>query len=241
MIAACREHGVRLCYAEDWLFAPALLRAKELIEEGAIGRLLAMRARECHSGSHSPFARRRETCGGGAMIHLGAHPIAAARWLVEDEPVAVTASFSGGGDSNLLHPDFEGEDWGVVIVEFEHGARATIEANYITLGGRNDVVEICGTEGFLKVDLTLGSPIQAFSRSGLNYAVEKADTTIGWTRPAVDELVEHGFVNQMAHFADCIMQGNEPKAGTRGEDGRTVLRIALTATESASSGKRVHL
>ena len=40
MIDACIKNNSRLMYAEDWLFAPALVRAKEIIEEGGIGKLL---------------------------------------------------------------------------------------------------------------------------------------------------------------------------------------------------------
>ena len=75
MVKVCRENGVKLMYAEDWLFAPALVRAKEIIQEGGIGDILYVKAKETHNGSHSIFAQQKKYCGGGAMIHLGIHPI----------------------------------------------------------------------------------------------------------------------------------------------------------------------
>ena len=39
MIAACPYTGVLLMYAEDMMFAPKYVRAKELVDEGALGRL----------------------------------------------------------------------------------------------------------------------------------------------------------------------------------------------------------
>ena len=75
ILQAAEKAGKRLYYAEDWLFAPALLKALDIVKEGAIGKPLYYRARECHSGSHSPFAQTIAFCGGGCMIHLGCHPI----------------------------------------------------------------------------------------------------------------------------------------------------------------------
>ena len=40
MVESCRKQGVKLLYAEDWCFAPALLEAINLIGQGAIGELL---------------------------------------------------------------------------------------------------------------------------------------------------------------------------------------------------------
>src|SRR5512139_2227241 len=38
MIAACRQAGVLLMYAEELCFAPKYVRAKTIVDEGAIGR-----------------------------------------------------------------------------------------------------------------------------------------------------------------------------------------------------------
>ena len=37
----------------------------EIVEEGALGKISYMRARECHSGSHSPYNQTIALCGGG--------------------------------------------------------------------------------------------------------------------------------------------------------------------------------
>ena len=57
MIKTAERLGKHIYYAEDWLFAPAFRKAIALIESGQLGRMLYVRARECHSGSHSPFAQ----------------------------------------------------------------------------------------------------------------------------------------------------------------------------------------
>jgi len=75
MVDVCAREGVKLFYAEDWVFAPSLVRMEQIIAEGALGEVLFVKAKETHSGSHSPFAKKKSTCGGGSLIHLAVHPI----------------------------------------------------------------------------------------------------------------------------------------------------------------------
>ena len=184
MVKTCRDAGVKLLYAEDWIFAPALVRAKEIVDEGAIGKVLYVKAKETHPGSHSEYARKAAWCGGGAMIHLGIHPIGWVRYLMNQEAVEVIGKCSGGGKNNLKHDYFEGEDWSVGILTFEDGTFAFVEGNYTTVGGLDDTIEIYGTEGTIKIDLAKGSPITMFSLPGYGYSIEKAEITTGWSMPA---------------------------------------------------------
>jgi predicted dehydrogenase len=241
MVDACESAGIRLFYAEDWFFAPALRRARQIVEEGGIGRLLYVRGKETHNGSHSIYAQRAEYCGGGAMIHLGVHPLGWVMGLAGEPVVEVRAATTQGGQGNLRHHDYTGEDWAVAMIEFAGGLRAVIEGNYVTVGGMDDVVEIYGTDGVIKVDLTFGSPLCVYSREGYGYAVEKADFTHGWTRPAVDEFESLGYVGEISEFLDCLRTDRPTPAGLRGRDGVAVLEVVFAIYESARSGKAVQL
>jgi myo-inositol 2-dehydrogenase/D-chiro-inositol 1-dehydrogenase len=54
MIDTCKKQGVLLMYAEELLFAPKYVRAKMLIEEGAIGEPFLAKQSEEHPGPHMP-------------------------------------------------------------------------------------------------------------------------------------------------------------------------------------------
>ena len=241
MLEACAENNVKLMYAEDWVFAPALRRAKAICDEGAIGDILYLKAKETHSGSHSQFAQKVRFCGGGSMIHLGIHPIGFVRWFKGGEVVEVVGKTSGGGENNLKHSSMEGEDWAAGILTFEDGTFALVEGNYITMGGLDDTVEIYGTDGVIKIDLSHGSPVSVYSTDGYSYAIEKAETTKGWTRPAVDEEWSLGYPDEISHFVDCVRTDKEPQRGVRGEDGRAALEIAMAIYESAREGRSIRL
>jgi predicted dehydrogenase len=238
MLDAAAKSGKTLFYAEDWLFSPVFLRAIELIEEGAIGRPLFFKAKESHSGSHSPFAQTIEYCGGGAMIHLGIHPLGLLLAL-NGRPTEVMAMASGGLDSNLMHKKMEGEDWASALIKFENGATAIVEANYITKGGMHDILEVYGSEGMINVNL-MNNPIKIFSLPGFSYAVEKAEITQGWSCPAVDEKLMLGYVGEIRHFMECMLTGAEPKRGLRGVDGYEAMRLCFDIYKSAREGTKVY-
>ncbi len=241
MIDACKKNVARLMYAEDWIFAPALIRAKEIVDEGGIGKLLYVKAKETHNGSHSIFAQKKEYCGGGAMIHLGIHPVGFIPYIAGSEITEIMGLKTNGGASNLLHHNYTGEDWAAALVTLGNGVRGFVEGNYITCGGMDDKIEIYGSEGNIHVDLTKGSPLHVYSRPGYGYAVEKADFTHGWTQPAVDEFMSLGYVNEINHFVGCVINDKAPQAGTTGEDGLSALKTVFAIYESAEKAKLIRL
>ena len=242
MVAACAKNGTKLFYAEDWCFAPTVMRMDALVAEGGIGRILYAKAKETHNGSHSPFAKTLRTCGGGSFIHLAVHPIGYLLHLLgrgENPVVEVTGKMTGGLDANFVHTDFEGEDFGMGMMRFQNGEFGFVEGNYITVGGMDDKVEIYGSEGVLKGDLTFGSNIQCYSRKGISYSIEKTDHNLGWTRPAVDEFYGLGYVNEMGYFVDCVMRNQEPIYGVSARAGLACLELVKAFYESHRGGRTI--
>jgi len=233
MLRASKRSGVILMYGENWLFTPAAERVKKIIEEGALGRILAIEAREQHSGSHSPYATKKEFCGGGVLIHMAVHPIGFAMHIM-NRPVRRVYAELG----NLLH-DIEVEDYAVLLMRFEGGGSGVIHSNYITKGGMQDRIEIYGAEGMIFMNLTHLNPIVVYSDVGYSYVVEKASTSRGWTSPVIDEKVQYGFVNMLQHFVNCIIEEREPLS--TGKFGKEVLKVVFAGYESHKKGKAISL
>ena len=239
MVETAQKLGKHIYYAEDWLGSPALRKARELVDSGAIGELQFVRARECHSGSHSPFAQTIEFCGGGAMVHLGVHPVGFMLALKNNRWKELVALTSGGGESNLVHKTMEGEDWAGALMRFDDGTTAVLEANYVTLGGMEDSIDFYGTKGCLHVDLTFSSAIQGFSIPGFDYTVEKAEVTTGWSKPAVDERYNLGYVAEIEHFVECVAEDKDADVGLRGVDGLETLEVINLIYKSSREGIRI--
>ncbi|MFQ3620948.1 MAG: Gfo/Idh/MocA family oxidoreductase [Spirochaetales bacterium] len=235
-----KKTNTKFFYAEDWIFAPALIRAEQILKEDGIGKPFYFKGKETHNGSHSPYAKTIQYCGGGALIHLGVHPIGYFYHLL-GKPEKVVGLCNGGGKDNYVHSQIEGEDWAAGFLLYADGTRAFVEGNYITTGGMEDVVEIYGREGRIRVDLTFGNPLTVFSKKGLSYAVEKAEFTYGWTKPAVNEFESLGYRNELAHFLACLQGREEQARGTTVEAGFEVLRIIDGLYRSNREEKTVSL
>jgi len=239
MINTAAKLGKHIYYAEDWLFAPAFRKAISIIESGQLGKMLYVRARECHSGSHSPFAQTIKYCGGGCMVHLGVHPVAFMLAMKDNKWSEISAMTSGGGENNILHQKMEGEDWAGAFMRFEDGTYATLEANYITVGGMEDILDVYCEKGTIHVDLSFSGPVKVFSIPGLDYTIEKAEVTTGWSNVAVDEKYSLGYCGEINHFVDCALEGKDAQVGLRGIDGYETLRVINLIYKSARDGVNI--
>jgi predicted dehydrogenase len=234
MIDACRKAGVLLMYAEELCFAPKYLRAKTLVDEGALGSPFLIKQSEEHFGPHSPWFWDVERSGGGVLLDMGCHSIEFARWVFGKPKVKSVWATMG----TYVHKDkTRGEDHCICVVEYEGGKVGVAENSWAKQGGVDDRCEIYGSGGFTRADLLRGSALLTYSEPGYGYAVEKAATTKGYTFSMFEEIWNYGFPQELTHFARCV-QGKERPIET-GEDGREVLKIMLAAYQSAGTGKRV--
>jgi myo-inositol 2-dehydrogenase/D-chiro-inositol 1-dehydrogenase len=234
MIAACREAGVFLFYAEELLFAPKYVRAKKLVEENALGHVFLVHQSEEHDGPHMPWFWDVERSGGGVLLDMGCHSIEYARWVLGKPAVKSVYAHMG----TYVHQDrTRGEDHSFCIVEYENGGVGMAENSWAKRGGVDDRCEIYGSGGFTRADLLRGSALLTYSQKGYGYAVEKAGTTKGFTFTMFEEIWNYGFPQELRHFARCVL-GQETPMET-GEDGREVLKIIYAAYQSAGEGRKV--
>jgi predicted dehydrogenase len=92
MIAACKQHKVKLMYAETICFSPKYARVRKLVEEGAVGKVYMLKQGEKHSGPHSNWFYDVRRSGGGALMDMGCHGIEWARWVYDKpKPKSVVA------------------------------------------------------------------------------------------------------------------------------------------------------
>ena len=142
--------------------------------------------------------------------------------------------------ATVLHKQrTKAEDNSVLIIEFENGVTAVIENSWAKHGGMDDRSEVHGTGGVIYADLFMGNASVAYSKEGYGYAMEKADTTVGWSFPVFEEAFNQGYPHELKHFIECVRQDKQPLV--TGEDGRAVLEILYAAYASAGTGKKVDL
>ncbi|MBQ7380843.1 MAG: Gfo/Idh/MocA family oxidoreductase [Clostridia bacterium] len=143
-------------------YIPAIMRAKELIDEGRIGRILSFDAAYLHSSAVSTaknagWKQNKDICGGGVLFDLGSHVIDMIYHLC-GEFEAVSAA------SQIAFPTrtgMDGKPWQTnadeafyMLTRLKNGATGTIRASKICPGANDDLFfEIYGEKGSLKYSL----------------------------------------------------------------------------------------
>jgi predicted dehydrogenase len=233
MLAAASKSGALHGYAETEVFAPAVVKARETIERGGVGRVIWVRSRESHSGPHRAHFWDIEKTGGGAMADLAPHCIEAARYFFgKDDPVTEVTAWLG----TLVHAKrTRGEDNALLAMKMSGGGIAHCELSWTTRGGLDLRNEIHGSEGSIFTDVTRGTPVQSFTTRSAGYVVEKADIDFGWTRPLPEEAFTYGYQAEMRHFVECVREGATPRETY--EDGYTVSCILEAGYAAAQKGR----
>jgi predicted dehydrogenase len=232
MLRLVQDAGVFHGYLENVVFGSEMIRMREMVEAGAIGRPLTFRAREGHSGPHAAHFWDAELAGGGAMLDMASHGVEAARYVFGKD-AAVRDVFAWG--ATLVHGDrTTGEDNAIIVVRFEDGRAATMDVSWSSKGGLEGRFEVYGEAGRIIQDMT-STPLRAFIERPAGYIGEKADADTGWVFPVPDETHVHGHDAMMQHVIEAFRGGTPPRETF--EDGVIVNAILDAAYRSMKSGR----
>ncbi|NWG34216.1 MAG: Gfo/Idh/MocA family oxidoreductase, partial [Chloroflexi bacterium] len=124
MNEAAEKSGALLMVAHCWRFDPDVLWLKE--QSARLGRILRTKGYGVHTHwGPSGWFTQKQFAGGGAMADMGIHALDTARFLLGDpKPVSVYAKIG------TYYKDFDVDDTGVVIVEWDNGAVSYIESGW---------------------------------------------------------------------------------------------------------------
>jgi predicted dehydrogenase len=231
MIAACDEASVGLAYAEELVFAPRFVRAREIVESGALGAVRYVTQREAHGGPYSPWFFTRQEAGGGVMMDLACHSIECVRWLLGKPAVRSVDARLHTYDPGRTALD----DHAIVQLELDGDARALCEASWVLQGGMQSKLEIWGERGTLAVDLLGESGLRLYTQDG----ARALDAPAGWSSAHADWVAEGGYPQELSHFLACFRDGRAPRE--TGEDGLRVLEILCAGYASARNACPISL
>jgi predicted dehydrogenase len=207
MVRSVRDAGVFHAYLENVIFNPDLLRMRQMIEAGAVGRLTTVRAREGHSGPHAAHFWDAQQAGGGALLDMASHGTEVARFFFGKD-VPIRDVFAWG--ATLVHGErTTGEDNAIMVIRFADGRAATCDVSWSSKGGLEGRFEVYGDAGRLIEDIAVGS-LKAFVERPAGYVVEKADAETGWIFPVPDEVRVHGHDLMLADVIEAFRSGRQP-------------------------------
>ncbi len=251
ILQAAREAGKKICYAENWVYAPAVEKEREILIKSR-GQILRIVGDESHSGSHSPYYGIWKYSGGGSLVGKGCHPLTAALHLkrVEGEtragkpirPATVSARtheitrLESFRDLSFLRTSYDDvEDYAHAHVTFDDGTVADVFASELVLGGVHNWLEVFANNHRTRCNLNPTDALETYNprEEFLKdvYVTEKIGTKQGWSNPAPDEDWQHGYPREFQDFMESIYHGREPLSN--GDLGRDTVAVLYSAYLSA--------
>jgi predicted dehydrogenase len=249
---------------------PAIVLAKQIVDEGKIGRIYHWRGCYLQSWIMDPafpltWHLKKETAGAGPHYDLNSHNMDLARYLVGEfkTVTALTANFiterplpdestartfqagsSVGGKGKVTV-----EDAALVMAEFENGALGSFEATRFATGRKNyNSFELYGSKGALAFNMERMNELQYLSEADAEK--ERGFRTILATEPVHAYVANWwppghiiGYEHEHVHAVVDFLKAIHSGTDIAPNlyDGMKVTQVLAAALESAKQGRKVQV
>jgi myo-inositol 2-dehydrogenase/D-chiro-inositol 1-dehydrogenase len=214
-LAAVERAGVRLQMGFQRRFDKAYAKAKQLIDEGVLGRIEAIRDT---MRDPSPAPRAYLETSGGLFRDMTIHNFDCVRWLMGEE---VSELFAMG--SAIVSPVFrelDDVDTSVVSLRFANDSLGVIDNSRRSGFGYDVRTEVFGSEGALMIGYARDTPMLRLDAAGIH------SDHIHWFLERFDQA----YIDELKVFVDGILSGAPPPVD--GADARAAIVLAYAAEAS---------
>ena len=229
LISRAAEKGLLLAVGHELRLSSLWGKARELIDEGVIGRPLHAMVEL----SRFPYRQGAEGWRwdidrvGSWILEEPIHFLDLARWYLADngEPVSV---YARGNSRHEGQPELR--DNFSALVDFPGGAYALVSQT-LSAFGHHQTAKIAGEDGTIWAWWSAADARDERSSCGLRYGLGDDVTELTLEAPAGELLELHAEVEAVAR---CVLDGSPPPC--TGEDGRWSTLLCLAAQASIDSG-----
>lgn len=219
---AVATNKVTLMCAHNQLTLPAVARARQLLDEGLLGKVYTIRTTDSFYNKFNlstiGWRANRAYSGGGELIDTGYHPTYLLLYLANSEPVEVTAMLSRHRLEFL-----DGEDSAQVLVRFADGTIGNIVTSWAYESpASSEKFSVAGEKGSLYSN---GKDLSIQLRGRVRQHIELPEVNT--------------FHEEIAHFVTCLETGERPL--NTEHEGINVLKIILGAYASAEQKRIIAL
>jgi myo-inositol 2-dehydrogenase/D-chiro-inositol 1-dehydrogenase len=206
-------------------FDPHFAAVKKAIDDGALGAVEMVTITSRDPGAPPVDYIKRS---GGIFRDMTIHDFDMARFLLGEEPVAVSAHASVLVDKKIGEAgDFDSVS---VILETASGKQAVISNSRRATYGYDQRIEVHGSKGMVAAENQRPVSIEVASEKG-------------YTRPPLHDFFMTRYIdayaNEIAAFIAALAA--KKKASPSGADGLAALKLADAALKSAKTGKTVRV
>jgi predicted dehydrogenase len=226
MLDASAKSGAILMVAHCWRFDEDVNWLKA--QSARLGKIIRTKGYGVHSNwGPAGWFTQKALAGGGALADMGIHALDTARYLLGDpKPVSVYAKIG------THYKNFDVDDTGVILVEWDNGATSYIESGWWQphMDGPEAATQLYGTLGFGQLFPTLlelpdiQTPKVEIIKAGFEY-------------PRQEHCPQSMYDTQLAYFIECIHTNKMPVPG--GLEGLANMKVIGAAYQSSRTGKAV--
>jgi len=254
MISAAKKAGVTLMVGESYVFTTTLMKARELIDQGAIGKPLLLaetmgkwlrRKPESRPLQGAPIPFRHDpikSCGGlyrDAIDHFP-HATATARYLMQDVEINRIYAWSKSAKDKYGQEEkvFTSVMWQYSCGEksgtwVKRGKFDQPGGFSTTVSGTGASIEVLGEGAGSAISGIKPCPLVLYEEGKTHYyRIDEGDDLI-WVSQV--NYYNKAHRNVVHHFIECLAEDKRPRYS--GEEGKIDLRLTLTAIKSAIEEK----
>ena len=236
MVAAARESGKFLMIGQNQRLTKAHQKARELVENGTLGKILTFRTTFGHGGPETwsvdpgknTWFFDKSKAAMGAMADLGIHKTDLIQYLLGQTVVETTAKVTTldkrGADGQLIGVD----DNAICIYRMSGGAMGTMTASWTFYGAEDNSTVLYGTKSILRIYDDPAYSLKLITADGekVLYELEAIQTNDNQTKSGVIDC-----------FMDCLVNNTPPAIS--GQSVLTAMRAVFASLESSETGKSV--
>lgn len=217
MTDAAKKAGVILMEAFMYRHHPQTLRVKEMINNGAVGKLQVVRGSFMFKIGSEEDVRLNASLGGGSIWDVGCYPISYTRLIVGEEPVEVFG-YGMFGSASKVDEIFTGQMKFAngVFAQFDCGFRSPVRVRFEMIGDKGNLTVLAPFTPRLNEKIIL-------------YNGEKEEV---FTTPGEDL-----YLGEVENMADAILNGSPIRMSL--QDTRNNVLTIQKLLQSAQSGKPV--
>lgn len=236
MVQASKENEKYLMIDQNQRMARAHVKAKELIENGEIGKILSFQTSFGHGGPETwsvdgganTWFFDKAYAAMGAMADLGVHKTDLIQYLTSSKIVETTAVVTTL-DKRYESGELIGvDDNAICIYKMDNGIIGTMTTSWTYYGEEDNSTVLYGTKGIMKIYHNPAYSIEVTSKNSEKtfYALDRIQTN--------DNQTKSGIIDA---FVDAVINDEEPAIS--GRDVLAAMRAVFASLKSAETGKTV--
>ena len=233
MVAAAKESGKYLMIGQNQRLAKAHMKARELIRQGAIGKVLTFRTIFGHGGPETwsvdpgknTWFFDKTKAAMGAMADLGIHKTDMIQYVLDTKIVKTQAVLTTLDKRDATGQLIGVDDNAICIYQMENGVIGTMTASWTYYAAEDNTTVIYGTKGELRLYDDPKYSVQQINADGtrIDYQIDQIQTNDNQTASGIIDL-----------FAKCLVEKTEPEIS--GASVLHAMKAVFASIESSEKG-----